>query len=108
MRQRGLCSMTLCLTFICTLSLLGQVRQATDSHGKHRSVPHLGNTPKLLVAIAVDQMRYDYLERFAPFETGGLHRLFPEGASFSNAHHDHIPTETEPGHSIMLSGRNSH
>jgi hypothetical protein len=97
--------MTLCLTFIWALSLFGQTRQATDSDAKHRSVPHSGSTPKLLVAIAVG---YDYLERFASFETGGLHRLFSEGASFSNAHYHHIPTETGPGHSIMLSGRNPH
>lgn len=61
--------------------------------------------PRLIVVIAVDQMRYDYLPRFARYETGGLHYLATEGADFTDAHYRHIPTETCPGHSIILSGR---
>lgn len=62
--------------------------------------------PKLIVVIAVDQMRADYLDRFAPYEDGGLRRLATKGARFLNANYSHIPTETCPGHSILLSGRN--
>ena len=62
-------------------------------------------TPTLVVLIAVDQMRADYLERFAPQLTGGLARLYRGGAVFTNAMHDHAITETAPGHSVMLAGR---
>ncbi|MHB8734093.1 MAG: alkaline phosphatase family protein [Terriglobales bacterium] len=64
------------------------------------------HAPKLIVFIAVDQMRADYLERFAPYEKGGLHYFHQEGAVFANANYHHIPTETGPGHSVLLSGRN--
>lgn len=61
--------------------------------------------PRLIVVISVDQMRYDYLSRFAKYENGGLHYLTSEGADFTHANYRHIPTETCPGHSIILSGR---
>jgi predicted AlkP superfamily pyrophosphatase or phosphodiesterase len=64
-----------------------------------------GNAPKLIVFMAVDQMRADYFERFLPQLTGGLGRLYRGGAVFTNAYQDHAITETAPGHSVMLSGR---
>ena len=33
--------------------------------------------PKLIVVVVVDQMRADYLDRFASYEHGGLHFLAP-------------------------------
>ena len=62
--------------------------------------------PKLIVVLVVDQMRADYLERFAAYETGGFHFLSARGAKFVNANYQHMPTETCLGHSILLSGRN--
>jgi predicted AlkP superfamily pyrophosphatase or phosphodiesterase len=62
--------------------------------------------PKLVVVIVVDQMRADYLDRFAQYETGGLHYFATEGADFLNANYQHIPTETCVGHTVLLSGRN--
>ena len=62
--------------------------------------------PKLIVVMIVDQMRADYLDRFAPYEDGGLRLLSAKGARFLNAKYSHMPTETCPGHSILLSGRN--
>jgi predicted AlkP superfamily pyrophosphatase or phosphodiesterase len=62
--------------------------------------------PKLVVVIVVDQMRADYLDRFAPYESGGLHFLASEGADFVNANYQHSPTETCVGHAVLLSGRN--
>ena len=61
--------------------------------------------PTLLVFIAVDQMRADYLDRWKDQLTGGLKRLLEGGALFTNAHHDHAITETAPGHATMMSGR---
>jgi len=67
---------------------------------------HAQGRPKLIVVVVVDQMRADYLERFAAFENGGLHFFATQGANFLNANYDHLPTETCLGHSIVLSGRN--
>jgi predicted AlkP superfamily pyrophosphatase or phosphodiesterase len=61
-------------------------------------------TPRLAVVIVVDQMRYDYFVRFAGLFSGGLARLWREGAVFSNVHHDHANTETAPGHATLLTG----
>lgn len=61
--------------------------------------------PRLVLLIAVDQFRYDYFERFGDlFAQNGLRRLLREGASWSAADYDHIPTETAPGHATMLTG----
>ena len=61
--------------------------------------------PSLVVLITIDQMRNDYLERFAGQLSGGLGRVSRNGAWFTNAHHDHAITETAPGHATLLSGR---
>lgn len=60
--------------------------------------------PKLVVNLAIDQFRYDYLLRFGNQYTGGLKRLMERGAVFTNAHYEHFPTVTAVGHSTMLSG----
>ncbi len=60
--------------------------------------------PKLVLVLAIDQMRFDYLTRFAPLYTGGLRTLGERGAVFSNANYRHAATETGPGHSVILSG----
>lgn len=61
--------------------------------------------PALVVAITVDQLRPEYLERWREQFTGGLRRLVTEGAQFTQAYHDHAITETAPGHASTLSGR---
>ena len=61
-------------------------------------------SPKLVLAIVIDQFRYDYLTRFRRDYTGGLKRLLDEGADFTNAHYQHVPTVTAVGHSTFLSG----
>ncbi|MDB4882993.1 MAG: putative phosphatase [Gemmatimonadetes bacterium] len=61
--------------------------------------------PTLVVFLTVDQMRPDYLDRWAGQLTGGLARLSKHGAFFTNAFQDHGVTETAPGHSVTMSGR---
>lgn len=60
--------------------------------------------PKLILAIVVDQFRYDYLTRFRADYTAGLNRLLNQGAVFTNAQYEHFPTVTAVGHSTFLSG----
>ena len=61
--------------------------------------------PTLVVQITVDQLRPDYLDRYAAQFTGGLKRLLTQGAFFPNTVHDHATTETAPGHATLWSGR---
>ncbi|HKU61233.1 MAG TPA: alkaline phosphatase family protein [Gemmatimonadales bacterium] len=61
--------------------------------------------PRLVVVIAVDQLRADYLDRFRPwFGAGGFNRLLRDGASYPRARYEHVTTETCPGHAVMLTG----
>ncbi len=60
--------------------------------------------PKLVLAIAIDQFRYDYLLRFRGDYKDGLDRLLRRGAVFTNAFYEHFPTVTALGHSTFLSG----
>jgi hypothetical protein len=60
--------------------------------------------PKLVVAIVIDQFRYDYLTRYRSDYHGGFDLLLTKGARFTNARYQHFPTVTAVGHSIFLSG----
>jgi hypothetical protein len=60
--------------------------------------------PKLVVAIVLDQFRYDYLLRFEKEYNAGLHRLLTKGAVFANARYEHFPTFTSVGHAAFLTG----
>jgi predicted AlkP superfamily pyrophosphatase or phosphodiesterase len=60
--------------------------------------------PKLVVAIVVDQFRYDYLTRFRAGYHSGIDRLLTKGAVFTDARYIHFPTVTAVGHSTFLTG----
>ncbi len=61
--------------------------------------------PKLVLLIAVDQFRYDYLERFGDlFAPNGFRRLMRDGASWIDTNYDHMPSYTGPGHGTMMTG----
>jgi hypothetical protein len=79
------------------------------------ALPHLvfsQENPKLVVAIVIDQFRYDYLERFETFylpatkTSGGFKRLMKNGTLFTNANYTYSNTYTAPGHETFLSGVN--
>jgi len=64
-----------------------------------------GPAPRLVVLIAVDQLRADYPERFtAHFGEKGFLRLAREGKVFTQARYSHAATLTGPGHSVIGSG----
>src|SRR5438094_569491 len=46
--------------------------------------------PKLVLALTIDQFRYDYLTRFRSEYTAGLRRLLDRGAVFTRARHQHL------------------
>lgn len=60
--------------------------------------------PKLVVAVVLDQFRYDYLTRYRGDYSGGIARLLTRGAVFTNARYKHVPAITAVGHSTILSG----
>src|SRR5262245_24940068 len=70
-----------------------------------QSRPAPARSTDLVVLIAVDQLRADYLDRYQTQLTHGFARLRRTGVFFPNAIQDHALTETAPGHASMLSGR---
>ena len=62
--------------------------------------------PKLVVGIVLDQMRWDYLQRFAPlFKTnGGFKRMMNNGFSCNNTMLPYTPTVTACGHTCIYTG----
>ena len=69
------------------------------------SQPAPAATPRLVLVVSIDQMRFDYLTRFDALYTAGLRTLLDRGAVFTDAKYRHASTETGPGHSVILSGR---
>src|SRR5688500_20129478 len=61
--------------------------------------------PRLVVVISVDQLRFDYVDRFSPWLTErGFKRFVKEGAVFSNARYRYSVTFTGPGHAAIGTG----
>src|SRR5688500_18638977 len=87
------------------LALLAVLIQPGEALPPVATVPAASPRPRLVLALSVDQMRYDYLTRFKPLFTGGFRTMWERGAVFSNAHYDYAYTETGPGHSVLLTGR---
>ncbi len=59
-------------------------------------------SPKLVVALSMDQFSLELFERYRPTYAGGLRRL-ADGMVFAG-YQSHAATETCPGHSTLLTG----
>jgi len=61
--------------------------------------------PKLVVGIAIDQMRWDYLYRYQDrYTEGGFKRVLREGFNCENAFIGHVPSITAVGHASVFTG----
>lgn len=82
-------------------AILGLVLWAVSIHAQDTAI----EPPKLVVGLIVDQMRFDFLERYQEhFGEGGFKRLMREGYSFENTHYNYVPTVTAAGHSSIYTG----
>jgi predicted AlkP superfamily pyrophosphatase or phosphodiesterase len=61
-------------------------------------------SPRLVVMIAVDQLRGDYLEMYGARLNGGLARLTKHGAWFTKAAYPYLNTVTCAGHATIGTG----
>lgn len=88
-------------TFIFLLFLLGAFSLKAQKNEK----PNQERRPSLVIAIVVDQMRYDYLYRFeSKYSDGGFKRLLRDGFSCQNTNFSYVPTHTAPGHASIFTG----
>ena len=61
--------------------------------------------PKMVIAIVVDQMKYEYVYRFwDDFGEKGFKKLIDEGTFCRNTHYNYVPTYTGPGHASIFTG----
>ena len=79
---------------------LSSLAAAPQTPGPRPAPPEI----RLVLLIAVDQFRYDYLTRFRGDFTSGFKRLLTQGAVFTDANLEHYPTVTAIGHATMLTG----
>ena len=88
--------------FLPALIAISILSSCTD---KHKEENKNVRRPKLVIGIVVDQMRYDYLYKYAKkFGKGGFRRLMREGFSFDDAQYNYVPTYTGPGHTAIFTG----
>lgn len=73
---------------------------------KAKSITNTEKAPRLVVGIVVDQMRWDYLERFAPLfkANGGFNRMMSQGFSNDNCQIGYTPSVTACGHTGIYTG----
>jgi len=97
-------SLTILLLFILGLGLSVQAQRSNSESISNITLPQ-ADSPKLVVGIVVDQMRYDYLTRFwDDFGDGGFKRMVNQGFNCKNNHFSYAPTYTGPGHASVYSG----
>ncbi|WP_439128503.1 alkaline phosphatase PafA [Polaribacter sp.] len=83
------------LLLFCTFLLLTNCTE--------KKIPN--KKPKLVIGIVIDQMRYDYLTRYADrYGKGGFNRILNNGFSLENAHYNYMPTYTAVGHASIFTG----
>src|SRR5215472_696902 len=87
-------SAVVCSIVLCAIATLPPVFAA----------PPEPSRPKLVLAIVVDQFRYDYLLRFRADYHAGFAKLLEQGAVMTDAYMIHSATVTAVGHSTFLSG----
>jgi len=66
--------------------------------------PGLEPPPRLVVLLAIDQLRADYITRFESHYSGGLRCLLEHGAYFADASYRHSSTVTGAGHATIATG----
>ena len=98
------------ILFIC-LSLFSwtsnaQNQKSLSSVKVNASKQNTTQKPKLVVGIMVDQMRWDYVNRFKPFfkSSAGFQRFINEGATVDNTLIPYLPTVTASGHACVYTG----
>ncbi|WP_207496180.1 alkaline phosphatase PafA [Aridibaculum aurantiacum] len=85
----------LALWLICMCSLVDLQAQKQPAAAK----------PKLVVGLVVDQMRWDYLQRYADrYSNAGFKRLMNDGFNCNNTFINYTPTYTAAGHACIYSG----
>jgi predicted AlkP superfamily pyrophosphatase or phosphodiesterase len=91
--------------FIVSLCPLFTLAQRPKDNVVSNELTSLPLRPKLVVGIVVDQMRWDYLYRYANrYGAGGFNRILKEGFTCENTQIPYVPTVTAAGHTGIYTG----
>ncbi|MDQ6812539.1 MAG: alkaline phosphatase family protein [Bacteroidota bacterium] len=83
---------------LLTLSVVGKSQKKNSNNT-------VEGRPKLVVGIVIDQMRWDYLYRYAArYSDNGFKRILNEGFSCENTFIPYTPTVTAAGHTCIYTG----
>lgn len=88
---------------VTLMALLASCAVSSPHAPAARTRAEAGPQVRLVLLIAVDQFRPDYLTRFGPLPAG-FRTLTSRGAVFTDAHLEHGVTVTAVGHATMLTG----
>ncbi len=84
--------------FFLILSVYGNGQKKSANSGNV-------SRPKLVVGIVIDQMRWDYLYRYAErYSANGFKRILSDGFSCENTFVPYTPTVTAAGHTCVYTG----
>ncbi|WP_086476655.1 MULTISPECIES: alkaline phosphatase PafA [Arenibacter] len=93
------------LVFLGHLGAPVQAQRKSKKKIEVKEATEIAVSPKLVVGIVVDQMRYDYLTRFwDQYGEGGFKRMVNDGFNCKNNHFNYAPTYTGPGHASVYTG----
>jgi hypothetical protein len=95
----------LLLVFVAVVAASGvssSAQQPASAEATAGKPPH--RSGHLLVIVVVDQMRFEYLERYKRLYKEGIKRLLDEGAVFDRAMYPYLNTVTCAGHATIGTG----
>ena len=88
---------------ICFLLFFNIVFSSVVCAQKRKDIPP--ESPKLIIGIVIEGMRYDYLYRFwNNYGEGGFKKLIEEGTLCKNANYNYLLTQTSPGIATIATG----
>ena len=95
----------LILIVFCTTAQSANNSKAVVGKKKVETRVTASISPKLVVGIVIDQMRWDYLYRFSKlYSANGFKRMLKNGFSCENTFIPYMPTYTAPGHTCVYTG----
>ena len=95
--MKNITPLLFCLITLISNAQTAKINKVTSSNKQK---------PTLIVGIMVDQMRWDYINRFKPFFTtqNGFSRFLNEGSTCDNTLIPYVPTVTACGHASVYTG----
>jgi predicted AlkP superfamily pyrophosphatase or phosphodiesterase len=95
------CCMTFLKSIICIIAIVMFANWASAQ----KKVVSIHAKPKLVVGLVIDQMRYDYLQRYiTKMGNNGFKKIIANGYDFANTNLNYIPSVTGCGHASIYTG----